>query len=180
MSKQIKQMEMDALKETFKGLRDFVVLTADKLDCQATHQVRAGLRKKSIRLQMVKNSLARRVLDEVGVKLADCWQSPTLLAWGSNSLAELSKEIEALTKKYEKMKVKTAVSEGQEIPFRQALAMPTKDEALGRIINLAMSPAAGLLSQILIPAGQIAGQIKTLGERPSEALAKGTTTAAAS
>jgi large subunit ribosomal protein L10 len=168
MSKLIKQMEMDALKETFHDVRDMVVLSASKVSCQADTQLRTALRKKNIRLRVVKNSLARRVFDEIGMKVSKCWEGPTMLAWGSNSLAELSKELEALTRKNDKIKVKGAVSEGQEISFRQALAMPTKPEAIGRVIGLALSPAARLLSQILAPGGQIAGQIKTLSEKAPE------------
>jgi large subunit ribosomal protein L10 len=168
MSKVIKQMEMDALKNTFHDVRDMVILSASKVSCQADTQLRASLRKKNIRLKVVKNSLARRVFDEIGMRLTKCWDGPTTLAWGSNSLAELSKELDALTKKNDKIKVKGAVSEGQEIDFKQALAMPTKPEALGRVVSLALSPAARLLGQILGPAAQVAGQIKTLSDRAPE------------
>jgi large subunit ribosomal protein L10 len=168
MSKVIKQMEMDALKTTFQDVRDMVILSASKVSCQADTQLRTTLRKKNIRLRVVKNSLARRVFDEMGMRITKCWEGPTTLAWGSNSLAELSKELETLTRKNDKIKVKGAVSEGQEIDFKQALAMPTKPEALGRVVGLALSPAARLLSQILGPAAQVAGQIKTLAEKAPE------------
>src|SRR5207253_8235948 len=87
------------------------------------------------------------------------------------SLAELSKELDTLIRKNDKIKVKGAVSEGLEINFKQALAMPTKPEAIGRVLSLALSPASRLLSQILSPATQIAGQIKTLSERAPESAA---------
>jgi len=169
MSKQIKQMEMDALRTTFKEVRDLVVLSANKLNCQLDHQMRSTLRKKSIRLQVVKNSLARRVFDEIGMKVGSYWEGPTWLAWGAGSLAELSKELEGFLKKNDKiLKVKGAVSEGQEISFKAALAMPTKAEAVGRVVGLAMSPASRLMAQILAPAGNIAGQVKTLSEKTAE------------
>jgi large subunit ribosomal protein L10 len=168
MSKIIKQMEMDALKQTFQDIRDMVILSASKVSCNEDTQMRAALRKKNIRLQVVKNSLARRVFDEIGMAVHKVWEGPTTLAWGSNSLAELSKELEALRKKNDKIKIKGAVSEGQEIDFKQALAMPTKAEAIGRVISLALSPATRVVSQILAPAAQIAGQIKTLSERTPE------------
>jgi large subunit ribosomal protein L10 len=169
MSKVIKQMEMDALKQAFQDVRDMVVLSASKVSCHEDTQIRATLRKKNIRLRVVKNSLARRVFDEIGMAVRKCWEGPTTLAWGSNSLAELSKELEALTKKNDKIKVKAAVSEGQEIDFKQALAMPTRPEAIGRVLALAMSPATRIMSQIMSPAAQIAGQIKTLSEKAAEA-----------
>jgi large subunit ribosomal protein L10 len=168
MSKLIKQMEMDDLKNTFQGVRDMVILSASKVSCQEDSQLRAALRKKSIRLKVVKNSLARRVFGELNMAVDKCWEGPTMVAWGSNSLAELSKELESLTKKSGKIKVKGAVSEGQEITFRQALAMPTKAGASGRVLSLALSPAARLLGQIVGPATQVAGQIKTLSERTPE------------
>lgn len=168
MSKLIKQMEMDALKQTFQDVRDMVILSASKVSCQADTQLRAALRKKNIRLRVVKNSLARRVFNEIGMTVTKCWEGPTMLAWGSNSLAELSKELETLTKKNDKIKVKGAVSEGQEIDFKRALAMPTKPEAIGRVVALAMGPAARVLSQVLSPGAQLAGQIKTLSERAAE------------
>ncbi|PWT84651.1 MAG: 50S ribosomal protein L10 [Proteobacteria bacterium] len=165
MSKQIKQMEMDTLKQAIQGVTDMVVLTTQKLDCHGDHQMRASLRKKNIRLQMVKNSLARRVFGELGMKAESCWQGSTILAWGSGSLSELSREIETLFKKNDKIKVKSAISEGQEITFKAALAMPTRAEAIGRVIGLALSPASRLISQVLAPAAQVAGQIKTLAEK---------------
>ena len=169
MSKAVKQMEMDALKQTFQDVRDLVVLSATRLNCQADYQMRAVLRKKNIRLQVVKNSLTHRVFDELGLRVDGCWEGPTLLAWGGTSLADLSKELDALVRKNDKiLKVKTAVSEGQAIDFKKALAMPTRAEAIGRVVSLALSPASRLVSQVLGPAAQVAGPIKSLAEKTGE------------
>jgi large subunit ribosomal protein L10 len=179
MSKQIKQMEMDALRQAFQDVRDLLVLTASGVSATAENQMRLSLRKKNIRLQMVKNSLTRRVFGELGIQVESAWAGPSLLAWGAGSLAELSKEVDALAKKNKNIKVKTAVSEGQAITFQQALAMPTRAEAIGRVVSLALSPASRLLSQITAPAAQLAGQLKTLSEKneggaPAEAAAPAT------
>jgi large subunit ribosomal protein L10 len=167
MSKQIKQMEMDNLRETFRAVRDLVVLSVSKQDCHTDTQVRAALRKKNIRIKMVKNSLARRVFDELGIKGNRLWEGSTFFAWGSTSVADLSKELDALVKKNGKIKVKGAIAEGLEVTFQQALAMPTRAEAIGRIVSLALSPAMRLVSQILAPASTLAAQIKTLAEKGS-------------
>src|SRR5579871_4225143 len=124
MSKQIKQMVMENLKTTFKGVQDMVLLTASGVDCHADTQLRRDLRKKKISLRVIKNSLARRVFDDLGIKFKEPWQGPTLVSWGADSIAELSKTLEAIIKKNDKIKVKTAVAEGQEITFKQALSMP--------------------------------------------------------
>jgi large subunit ribosomal protein L10 len=167
MSKIIKQMEMDALDRTFREVRDLVLLSSSGVNAQTDNQMRLMLRKKNIRLQVIKNSLMRRVFDSLGLKVnnPDYWVGPTLLAWGGSSLSELSRELETLLKKNEKIKIKGAISDGQEVTFKQALSMPTKAEAVGRLVALAQAPAARLVSQILGPAARVAAQIKTLRER---------------
>src|SRR5262245_13744578 len=126
MSKKIKQMEMAALKDTLKDVRDLVVLSPSGVSCHADNQMRLGLRKKQISLHVVKNSLTQRVFSELGLKVTNYWTGPTMLAWGAGSLSELSREIDALLKKNDKIKVKGAISEGLEISFDQAKKMPTK------------------------------------------------------
>jgi large subunit ribosomal protein L10 len=169
MSKQIKQLEMDALKQTFQDVRDMVLLTASGINATVDNQMRLRLRKKNIRLQIVKNSLANRVFGELGLKLDDCWEGPTLVAWGGNSIAELSRELDAVIKKNDKIKPKTALFEGQPLSFDRAKTMPTKVEALGRIVMLALSPAGRIAGQLRGVGGRIAGQVKTLSEKPAEA-----------
>jgi large subunit ribosomal protein L10 len=170
MSKVIKQMELDALKKTFGGVRDLIMMKVVGLNAIAENQVRLGLRKKGIRLQMVKNSLARRVFGEYGIKVEEGWEGSTTLAWGGTSIAALSKEVETLVKKYDKIvKVKTAIADGQPVPFELALKMPTREEAIGRVVALALAPASRLVGQILGPAASVASQIKTISEKKEEA-----------
>jgi large subunit ribosomal protein L10 len=169
MSKVIKQMEMTSLQATFKDVRDMVLLSVTGLNSIADNQVRLALRKKGIRLQMVKNSLTRRIFADMGVKIAKGWEGPTTLAWGGSSVAELSKEISPLLKKYEKnFKVKSAVADGQEVTFEQALKMPTKAEIIGTILAMILGPGSQIAGQIAGPASQIAGQLKTLSEKKPE------------
>jgi large subunit ribosomal protein L10 len=168
MSKQVKNIEMDALRKRFEGVRDLVLLSVSGVSAQTDNQMRLGLRKKNIQLQVVKNSLARRVFDELGLKIASAWEQSTTVAWGAGSLAELSRELETIIKKNDKIKVKTAVSEGQELTFKRALSMPTRAEAVGRIIGLAISPATRVVGLFLAPASRVVGQIRTLAKQEEE------------
>jgi large subunit ribosomal protein L10 len=171
MSKQIKQMEMAALEQTFREVRDMVLMSVSGVNSQQDNTLRLGLRKKSIRMQMVKNSLARRVFGQMGMQLSQCWEGATTVAWGSTSLAELSQELDRLFKNNNKVKFKSAVADGQEVTFAQALKMPTRPEAIGRVVMLALAPAGRLLSQIRGPASLVAGQIKSISEKKEEAAA---------
>src|SRR5688572_9632850 len=96
MSKVIKQMEMEDLRRTFGGVRDMVVLSVEKLDAQGEYTLRATMRKKNIRLKVVKNTLARKVFKELDFHIPDdspYWLRPTMLAWGTGSIKELSNEV---------------------------------------------------------------------------------------
>jgi len=178
MSKVIKQMQIDALKHTFGSIQDFVLLSISGLTAQQENGLRAALRKKQIRLLQVKNSLARLALDEAGVKIdkdSPYWAGTTTFAWGTGSVAALSRGIdEQLTNPKtapiykDKVRVKGAIAEGQPLGFAQAKTRPTREEALGSIVSAILGPASQIAGCLSGPAGQIASQIKTISEKKEE------------
>jgi large subunit ribosomal protein L10 len=177
MSKVIKSMEMAALKQSFGGVRNMVLLSATRIDAGTDHAIRSGLRGQKIRLQMVKNSLARRVLAEDGIELKDVWSGTTLFAWGGESIKDLSKAIEKLiadlTKKNPKLKenltVKAAIAEGEQVPFAEALKMPTRQEIIGELVGMILGPGSAIAGALTGPASQVASQIQTISEKKDEA-----------
>jgi large subunit ribosomal protein L10 len=146
-----------------------VFLTASGVDAISENAMRLGLRKKNIRLQMVKNSLARRVFDAQGLKVPeDVWLSTTVIAWGGNSIKELAKELDAQFKNdkiKDKVKVKSVLADGQTTTFEMAKMMPTRLEAIGEIIAAAIGPAGHIAACLIAPGGQVASQIKTIAEK---------------
>lgn len=177
MSKLVKQMELDALSKTFHGVRDMVLLTADKIGSQLDFTFRKTLRDKKVRLQMVKNSLARKVFESNGVKVdAKIWSGTTLVAWGGDSIKDLSKAVDALIKDVvkknpkddKKYQIKTAVADGQPIPMSVAMTMPTRLEAIGEIIGMILGPASEIASALTGAAGQVASQIGTIADKKEE------------
>jgi len=64
--------------------------------------------------------------------------------------------------------VKTALAEGQPVTFAQALAMPTRKEAIGQIVAALLGPAAGIAAALTGPASQVASQIQTISEKKPE------------
>jgi large subunit ribosomal protein L10 len=175
MSKVIKQMEMDSLKKTFQGVRDVVVLSIQGLGSTTDNAFRTTLRKKNVRVKIVKNSLTRRVFSELGLGVpvdSPYWIGPTAMAWGANSVAELSRAIDAELKApktaplyKDKIKIKGAIVEGQPIGFEQALTMPTREEAIGGIVAMILGPGSAIAGCLTGPAAQVASQIKTISEK---------------
>jgi ribosomal protein L10 len=177
MSKLVKQMELDSLSKTFQGVRDMVLLTADKIGSQLDFTFRKTLREKKVRMQMVKNSLARKVFEANGVKLdAKVWTGTTLVAWGADSIKDLSKAVDALIKDVvkknpkddKKYQVKIAVADGQPVAMDLAMKMPTRLEAIGEIIGMMLAPASDIASALTGAAGQVASQIGTIADKKEE------------
>lgn len=167
-AKEIKKRQLGALDKTFKDVRDMVVISPSGWDAISENQTRLNLRKKDIRLQLVKNSLVRLVLGEMGINLEGCWDGPTMVAWGGTSIAGLSKELEKSFKDNKKIEFKTAVADGQQVSFEEALKMPTREEAIGRVITLLLSPASNLAGALMGPGSQLASQIKSIAEKDGE------------
>jgi len=169
MSKIIKQMQMDAMKKTFHGVRTLVVLSQTKLGATAENQLRLNLRKKNVLLHQVKNSLARKVFDEIGIPIKDVWGGSTVFAWGPESVKDLSKTLESTFNEFgkkdpkfkEKITVKAAVADGQQVTFEAALKMPTRVEAIGEIIGIILGPGSQLASILQSPGGQLASQVES-------------------
>jgi len=140
MSKLVKQMQMEALKKTFGQTRDLVLLAMSGVKARDETQIRLQLRKKNVRLHRVKNSLAARVFNELGIRgLDEHLRGPTTVAWGSTSIADLT----------------------------EAKRFPTRAQAIGEVLGLVLSPARLVLGQVVSAGGRLAGQIQTLAERPS-------------
>ena len=98
MSKLIKGMEIEALRKDFNNVKNFVFLEVQGITAQNNTGLRATLRKKKIHFKVVKNTLARMVLSEQGISIARdsaYFHGPTVLVWGTNSIAELCRELEA-------------------------------------------------------------------------------------
>jgi large subunit ribosomal protein L10 len=178
VSKVIKQMEMDALKKTFQDVRDLVVLSVKGLDCRGEHGLRVAMRKRNVRLQVVKNSLTRRVFNELGLRVGDdspYWLGPTMLAWGTDSLGELSRAIDAELKNAktaalykDKVIIKGAIIDGQPFGFEQAVKMPTRAEAIAAVVAAILGPGGAVAGCLSGPAAQVASQIQSISERKEE------------
>jgi large subunit ribosomal protein L10 len=171
MSKKVKEMELSSLQKTFKGIRDMVILEPVKLDSATDFEMRRKLREKKIQVKMVKNSLVKKVFTENGVQV-DAGSGPTLLAWGTESLKDLSTAVERVIKDLkkdpkapDKLKIKTAVSEGQPLTLDQAKKVPTRKEAIGSLLAAILGPGSAVAGCLVGPANQLAGILKAIEEK---------------
>ena len=178
MSKVIKQMELDALTKTFAGVRDLVLIGADKVGSLLDFTTRKTFREKKIHLKMVKLTLARKVFATNGIVVDEkSWNGTTIVAWGGDSIKDLSKTVDAVLKEIvkknpkddKKYQVKAAVADGQHITLEMAMKMPTRLEAIGEIVSLILGPASSLAGALVGPGAAVASQIASIADKKEDA-----------
>ena len=177
MSKKIKAMELEALRKSFGGVKNFVIVEPLKVDAGTDYEFRKKLREKKIFAQMVKNSYAKKIFGEMGIKVESVWSGPTVLCWGAANPKELSNTVESLVKELrkdpklpEKFKIKTGVAEGESISIEAMKTLPTREEAIASVLSAVLAPGAALAGCLIGPATQLAGILKAIEEKKDEAV----------
>ena len=172
MTKSIKELEMAWIVSRVSDVRDMLVIDSSRLDGVTANRFRLALQDRSISALTVKNSLARRALNVLGVTALDeILSGPSTLVWGGEDIVALSKEIARWAKEVEGLEIKGGTVEGETLDSAAVDALsrsPSREELIGQIAGLALSPGARLVSAILGPGGTLAGQISSLGEREDE------------
>ena len=168
MSKYVKELMMEQMRRDLDGTRSVLLLDLGGLDANSETQLRNDLRRKSIRIKVLKNSLAGRVFDEMGLGgLRRYLEGPSVAAWGGDGIAELAKEIFGQAKRLEKPKIKGGVVEGEVIGPDQVediTRLPSREELIARVVSLALSPVRNVVTLANSPASRLAGQLQAIVE----------------
>lgn len=179
MSKPVKQAIMRQYNDRLGATSDAMVISIRGLNARETTSVRLGLAKKNIKVQVVRNSLARKAFEDKDLKiLAEFLSGPSAIAYGGQSVVEVAREVVALIEKFPKLELKGAVLDGQLFTGKKGVEelskFPTKDEAIGKVVTLVVSPGKKLLAQVKGPGSKVAGIIKAIEGKleKGEAIAK--------
>ena len=172
MSKYVKELMMDQLKTDLDGTKSVLILDFQGLDGVAENRLRLDLRKKDIRLRALKNSLARRVFADMGLEgLGRFLSGPSVAAWGGAGVAELAKEISDQVRKLKKPAIKGGAVDGVVIGPSQVediTRLPSREALIGRVVGLALAPAARVVALANAPASGLLGQLKVIAEPEGE------------
>ncbi len=168
MSKYVKELIMDQFRSDLNGSTSVLILDLKGLDAISEHQFRRDLRKKSIKVRALKNSLARRVFGEMGMSgLSQYLEGPSVAVWGGAGVAELAKEVSTRVKTLKKPEIKGGAVDGVVIGPNQVeeiTKLPSREALIGRVVAMAMAPAQRIVALANAPAGGLMSQLKTLSE----------------
>ena len=174
MSKPVKMLIRKTLERRLDGVTSLAFVGFTGIDAKQNVALRRQLKDKDIHLTVVKNSIARQAFAEVGLEDAsDLLDGPTALAYGSDSVVSVVRELLDLRKSVAPtLTVKAAFMEGEPFPSEAEVErlskFPTREEAVAEVLGCALSAGANLASCLIGPAGSVASILKTIEEKQSE------------
>ncbi len=179
MSKTVKAMISRDYSTRFEGAADAMVVSIRGLKAIDTNKIRRGLAKNKIKISVVRNSLARKVLKGTPLEgLGELLTGPSALAFGGGSVVEVAREVVKLVKDYPGLELKGAILDGQifkgDAAVKELSKFPTRGEAIGQAVSLLIGPGRKLAAQILGPGRTIGGLVKAIETKleKGEAIAK--------
>ena len=170
MSKYVKNLITDHLRNRLQGVNDAVLVDLVGLDANTNTRLRKELRQKDIHVTVVKNSLAARAVE--GTPLALMFEDlagSAAICWGGEDIVSLVKQVVWLAqdKEFDRFQTRGGVMDGAKLSAEQVTAvskMPSREEQLGILVGQILGPGARLSAQLLGPGGALAGQIAQKAE----------------
>lgn len=166
MSKYVKNLVTDHLRERLRGVDDALLVNVVGMDVNASNRLRTELRAKDIDLMVVRNSLAARAT--AGTPLAAMFDGLTgeaAICWGSEDIVSLAKEVARLAKdqQYVPFGPRGGVMDGERLGPDQVAEVsqwPSRTEQLGILLGQILRPGGNLGSQLTTPGGAMASQVE--------------------
>lgn len=174
MSKFVKDLMTDDLRNRWSGVGEAVVVDIMGLEANKNVALRKRLRAQRINLLMVKRSLARRAAE--GTPLAAAFDGPDgslAVLWGGDDVVSLAKEVVKISEgdEFKPFTTKGGVLDGASLSpeeVKQVSKWPSRGELISIVAGQIMSVPSQIASQLVGPATDIAAQVKTLIERLEE------------
>ena len=125
-------------------------------------------------MTVVKTSLAKRAVGDV-IKLKgfdELLVGPSAVIYGKASISTLARLLLEEKKADEKIELRGIFFDGEVYKgtkgVEQVSKLPTREEAIGQLVALILSPAKNLAGAIKGPAGKLAAIVKTIEEKAKE------------
>jgi large subunit ribosomal protein L10 len=170
MSKYVKSLLTDNIREKLEGVESALVVNVIGLNAGQDYLLRKELRSKNIHLMVVRNSLAARATE--GTLLNPAFEGldgTAAVVWGGEDIVSLAKEIIRLSKEkvFTGFEARGGALDGQKLTaddVEKVSKWPSRAEQLSILCGQILSPGANLVSQLTSVGGALASQIKQKGE----------------
>jgi large subunit ribosomal protein L10 len=153
MKRSEKEQIIAAVKERASRAKSMFFADFTGITVEQVSELRREFRKSSVDYQVVKNTLARKALAEMGDfdKVAAHLEQPTAIAFGYDDPVAPAKIIKKFSEKNAKLRLKVCVVENRVYDGSQLdelAKLPTKNEIIAGILGSIQSPVSGIVGAI--------------------------------
>lgn len=170
MSKYVKNLITNHLREQLKGVDAALLVNMVGMDANTSNALRTEMSQKGIEVLVVKNSLAARATAGTGLDgLFEEATGANAICWGAEDVVSLAKEVVRFgkDKRFAAFTARGGIMEGEKLTAEQVEQVskwPSREEQLSLLVGQILGPGARLASQICGPGANLAGQIKQKSE----------------
>ena len=171
MTKEEKLNEIKTLSKDLSETPNFYLADIAGLDSKSTLDLRRACFKSNIRISVVKNTLLKKAMEDSGKEFGDLkttlkGNTSVMFSEKGNTPAKLIKDFR---KKFDKPILKGAFVEESiyigDDKINVLADLKSKDELIGEIMTLLMSPINNVLLSLKSGSNKISGIIKKLSEK---------------
>lgn len=168
MSKAVKKMMIEQVRGELEGAAGTVVVGLSGMDVADTMAFRKGCREKQVKIRLVRNSLAKLALKDLGLSSLDpALTGPTAFAYAKGDALAAPKVAVEWAKKNKKIEVRGGVIEGRVVTaqdVRNLSSVPGRPEQLSMLCGLIQSPLRSFAALVEAPITDFARLVHALKE----------------
>ena len=143
-----KEAKIEELKAIMAETKGFYLADFTGIDVASVTDLRNKLRDADVQYQVIKNRLAIRAVEEMGIAgLKEHFTGPTAIAYSKEDPIAPAKILQDFIDDDGKIQIKTGFMDGEVLTADkvEALAkLPSKEELLGKVVASVQSPLYGL------------------------------------
>ncbi len=178
MSKYVKGLMIEQFREDLDGVEEAVILGVTGMPSNMTTDFRAELRKESLHLRVVKNTLARLATRGTPLEPAfDGLEGPAAVLWGDDIVALAKRALKIVgEEKYKKyVSIQGGAIGGERIAADEVEGVskwPSRGELLSTISGQILGVGATLSAQLIGTGGTLSSQLTSVGGALASQIAK--------
>ncbi|WP_018128442.1 50S ribosomal protein L10 [Balneola vulgaris] len=168
-----KKAVLDEITENLKKANGLYITKYSGMSVADANELRGEFRKGNIFYKVYKNKLMKLAMEEIGGydKVLPSLVDQNAFAFVEDELSAPAKVLKEFTKDKKKPEFKAAYIDGEYYSadkLEALAAMKSKDEVIGDILGLLMSPATNVVSALTAQGSNLVGAVKTIAEKGEE------------
>lgn len=148
----LNQRMLSEIESFLTASRDCVVIDITGTAPAKAEAMRSTFRKNSMRMKVVKTSLARLAAKKLGYDAVDgVLAGPTAIIFGGESVADVARIVREMTKGKNPVKVRGGLLDRKPIKAEQVTQLanlPTRPELLAQLLATLIAPMSGVASAV--------------------------------